>query len=59
MNKSIKTIIEEMRKTSECTITKAGEGKQINLANLTVLIDSWRFNLEKISRFEGITVEGE
>jgi hypothetical protein len=47
MDKPVTQIIEEMRKASEATITAAGEGKKINLANLTTLIDSWRFSLEK------------
>lgn len=40
-------IIHEMRKVSEILIQAAGEGHQIDLARLTVIIDGWRFSLEK------------
>ena len=54
-NKNINTIIEEMRQAAEATIRAAGEGKRINLANLTCLLDSWRFSLEHIEKMKDKT----
>lgn len=54
-HKDTQTIISEMRKVSEIAIQAAGEGAQIDLAKLTVLIDSWRFGLEKTSADEVVT----
>lgn len=54
-HKDTQTIISEMRKVSEIAIQAAGEGAQIDLAKLTVLIDSWRFGLEKTSADEAVT----
>lgn len=46
--KTIQKIIDEMRMASEATIRAAGEGETIDLAKLTVIIDSWRFGLQKL-----------
>lgn len=50
MEKDIETIIDEMRELSEIAIRAAGEGRKINLANLSTLLDSWRFGLEKLKK---------